>query len=296
MQIDPADPLLDLRDLHVAAGNAEILRGVDLVAPPGVVALLGPNGAGKTTLIRVLTTLLRPTRGTARVCGVDIAADPVAARRLLRVTGQASTVDDTLTGRENLVLFARLLGRSRRAARLRADDLLERFGLGDAAGRLVRRYSGGMRRRLDLAAGLIDAPRVLVLDEPTTGLDPASRAVFWDVLRTLADQGTSVLLTTQLLDEAEAIADVVAVLREGRIVATGTPAELTARFGAATLRPSNAAGLVVHTAPIDGTAREVARALNGLEPDRLDLRVDLDRPTLEDAFAAITATTTGTRA
>ncbi|ATL26606.1 ATP-binding cassette domain-containing protein [Streptomyces formicae] len=204
------------------------LRGLDLAIAEGTVCgLLGPNGAGKTTAVRVLTTLQTPDAGTARVAGHDVLREPEAVRRHIGVTGQYASVDGDLTGRENLRLFAKLL----RAPRTRADELLEEFGLGDAAGRPARTYSGGMRRRLDLAASLLVRPRVLFLDEPTTGLDPHSRNGIWDAVRKLAAEGTTVLLTTQYLEEADQLADDIVLIDEGRAAHRGTPAELKAQIG-----------------------------------------------------------------
>ncbi|MEV8625603.1 ATP-binding cassette domain-containing protein [Streptomyces sp. NPDC051079] len=209
-------------------GEVHALRGLDLAVPEGTVCgMLGPNGAGKTTAVRVLTTLTAPDAGSARVAGRDVVRDPAGVRERIAVTGQYASVDGDLTGTENLRLFARLL----RAPRSRADELLERFGLAEAAGRPARTYSGGMRRRLDLAASLIVRPHVLFLDEPTTGLDPHSRSEIWDAVRGLASQGTTVLLTTQYLEEADQLADEVVVVDGGRAAHRGTPAELKALIG-----------------------------------------------------------------
>ncbi|MEU4080952.1 daunorubicin/doxorubicin resistance ABC transporter ATP-binding protein DrrA [Streptomyces venezuelae] len=209
-------------------GEVHALRGLDLAVPEGsVCGVLGPNGAGKTTAVRVLTTLVRPDAGSARVAGHDVVRDPAGVRKRIAVTGQYASVDGDLTGAENLRLFARLL----RAPRTRADELLERFGLTAAAGRPARTYSGGMRRRLDLAASLLVPPRVLFLDEPTTGLDPHSRNGIWDAIRGLASEGTTVLLTTQYLEEADQLADDIVLIDEGRAAQRGTPAELKALVG-----------------------------------------------------------------
>ncbi|MFI0987545.1 ATP-binding cassette domain-containing protein [Streptomyces exfoliatus] len=209
-------------------GEVHALRGLDLAVPEGsVCGVLGPNGAGKTTAVRVLTTLVTPDAGSARVAGHDVVRDPAGVRKRIAVTGQYASVDGDLTGAENLRLFARLL----RAPRGRADELLERFGLTAAAGRPARTYSGGMRRRLDLAASLLVTPRVLFLDEPTTGLDPHSRNGIWDAVRELAAQGTTVLLTTQYLEEADQLADDIVLIDEGRVAERGTPAELKALVG-----------------------------------------------------------------
>ncbi|MEU2390117.1 ATP-binding cassette domain-containing protein [Streptomyces sp. NPDC007369] len=214
-------------------GEVRALRGLDLAVPEGTVCgLLGPNGAGKTTAVRILTTLTRPSAGRALVAGHEVTAAPAAVRRAIGVTGQYASVDGELTGRENLRLFARLAGLRGRPGRARADELLDRFGLGGAADRVAGTWSGGMRRRLDLAAGLIARPRVLFLDEPTTGLDPAAREQIWTAVRALADEGTTVLLTTQYLEEADRLADDITVVADGRTIATGTPAALKARIGA----------------------------------------------------------------
>jgi daunorubicin/doxorubicin transport system ATP-binding protein len=228
---------IETSGLTKAFGETRAVDRVDLSVPSGVVyALLGPNGAGKTTTIRLLATLLRPDAGEARVFGHDVVREPDAVRSRIALTGQFASVDADLTGRENLVLLARLLGFSRRDANARAQALLEAFDLADAAGRQARRYSGGMRRRLDIAASLIVAPALLFLDEPTTGLDPRSRNQVWQLVRELLAAGTTVLLTTQYLDEADQLADRVAVIDHGTVVAEGTPGELKASAGQARLR------------------------------------------------------------
>jgi oleandomycin transport system ATP-binding protein len=217
-------------------GDTTALDGVDLAVRPGtVLGLLGPNGAGKTTAVRVLATLIRPDAGRARVGGFDVVRQPHQVRGLIGLTGQYASVDETLNGTENLLMIGRLLGLSRRAARARAAALLERFELTDAAGRAAGKYSGGMRRRLDLAASLVGDPRVLYLDEPTTGLDPRSRNEVWDIVRGLVADGVTVLLTTQYLDEADRLAGEIMVIDHGRVIATGTPADLKSRIGAQTV-------------------------------------------------------------
>ena len=223
--------------IRKAFGDKKVLDGVDLAVPTGqIVALLGPNGAGKTTLIRILATLIRPDGGTATVAGRDLRADPVAIRRAISLTGQYAAVDDMLTGEENLRMMARLRHLKPREARDRADQLLNEFDLADARRRLVKTYSGGMRRRLDLAASLVEPPELLFLDEPTTGLDPRSRDQLWASVNGLAkNDGVTVLLTTQYLAEAEQLADKIAVLHQGRIVAEGTAAQLKSATGAASL-------------------------------------------------------------
>ncbi|GII27762.1 ATP-binding cassette domain-containing protein [Planotetraspora mira] len=221
-------------------GETTALAGLDLAVPPGSVwGLLGPNGAGKTTVIRILSTLLRPDAGHASICGVDVLRRPERVRALIGLTGQFAAVDEALTGFENLLLVARLLELPGRRARERAGELLERFGLAEAGGRLVRTYSGGMRRRLDVAASLVGTPAVLFLDEPTTGLDPRSRGDVWDLVRGLAAGGTTVLLTTQYLEEADQLSQGISVIDHGRVVETGTPAQLKAKVGRQTieLRP-----------------------------------------------------------
>ncbi len=217
-------------------GQTRALDGVDLSVPAGgIYGFLGPNGAGKTTTIRILATLLVPDHGSAEVFGHDVVADAEWVRERIALTGQFASVDDDLTGIENLVILARLLGLSRKGARRRADELLEAFGLADDGGRLVKTYSGGMRRRLDIAASVIVQPDLMFLDEPTTGLDPRSRAQVWDTVRSLVADGTTVLLTTQYLDEADQLADRIAVIDRGLVVAEGTPDQLKTEVGAATL-------------------------------------------------------------
>ena len=211
----------------------DVLKGLTFEVPQGhVVSLLGANGAGKTTLVNIASTLMLPTSGEISVCGTDVVADPAAVRRCISLTGQFAAVDGELTGRENLVFFGRLHGLSAAGARERADELLEAFRLADVGDRRVANYSGGMRRRLDIAASLIVEPSLLFLDEPTTGLDPLSRHELWDVIDDLRDRGVSVLLTTQYLDEAERLSDDIVVLREGRVVSQGTASELRRQFGA----------------------------------------------------------------
>jgi ABC-2 type transport system ATP-binding protein len=198
--------------------------------------VLGPNGAGKTTLISILSTLLRPDSGTVRIFGLDLVREADAVRRRIGLTGQFAAVDDELSGRENLVLFGRLAGYSSRSAKERAEKLLDAFGLLDAAGRAAGKYSGGMRRRLDIAAAMLVAPDLLFLDEPTTGLDPRSRNDVWDIVRVLAERGTTVLLTTQYLEEADQLADRLAVIDEGNVIAEGTPGDLKASIGSGTIQ------------------------------------------------------------
>jgi ABC-2 type transport system ATP-binding protein len=233
MTTTTAPPLaIDALGLRKAFGATRAVDGVDLAVPAGTVyGVLGPNGAGKTTTIRLLATLLEPDAGSARVLGHDVVGEADAVRAQISLTGQMASVDEDLTGTENLVLLGRLLGLGRTSARRRAADLLAAFGLVDAAGRQVSRYSGGMRRRLDIAASLVVTPRLLFLDEPTTGLDPRSRTQVWAIVRALAARGTTVLLCTQYLDEADQLADRIAVIDHGRVIAEGTPGRLKASVG-----------------------------------------------------------------
>ncbi|MFD9375723.1 ATP-binding cassette domain-containing protein [Streptomyces sp. NPDC059999] len=263
--------------LEKSYGEVRALRGLDLAVPEGTICgLLGPNGAGKTTAVRILTTLTAPTAGRALVAGHDVTRAPGAVRRNIGVTGQYASVDGDLTGRENLRLFARLSGLRGAAGRARADELLERFELTDAADRTASTWSGGMRRRLDLAAGLIARPRVLFLDEPTTGLDPAARDRIWTAVRELVGAkgpgggGTTVLLTTQYLEEADRLADDIVVVDGGRAVATGTPAELKSRIG------SHAEVTVTHPDALTGAAAVLDRLTGGrpvLNGERLTVGV-----------------------
>jgi oleandomycin transport system ATP-binding protein len=217
-------------------GSTKALAGVDVAADRGrVVALLGPNGAGKTTVVRILSTLLKADGGQARICGYDVVTQAVQVRQLIALTGQYASVDDELTGTENLVMISRLLGLSRAEARSRSGEMIGRFGLAEAAGRAVKTYSGGMRRRLDLAASLLGGPEVLFLDEPTTGLDPRARNQVWDAIRGVVADGATVLLTTQYLEDADELADWIVVIDQGLAVAAGTPAELKARIGSQSL-------------------------------------------------------------
>jgi ABC-2 type transport system ATP-binding protein len=217
--------MIETRGLRKSFGKQVVLKSVDFdVARGSIFALLGSNGAGKTTIVRILTTLLKPDDGTARVNGFDVASQPARVRESFSLTGQFAAVDEILTGRENLIMIAKL--RQVKSAGTVADDLLKRFGLADAAGRRVSTYSGGMRRRLDIAMSLIGDPRIIFLDEPTTGLDPEGRIEVWQVIQNLADSGTTVFLTTQYLDEAEKLADRIAILHDGTIIVSGTLEEL----------------------------------------------------------------------
>ncbi|MGC4894639.1 ATP-binding cassette domain-containing protein [Micromonospora sp. DT31] len=300
-------------------GSTRALDGLDLRVPAGTVyGVLGPNGAGKTTAVRVLATLLRPDGGSARVFGHDVVSDAGAVRARVSLTGQYASVDEDLTGAENLILLGRLLGLSRPAARDRADLLLAAFGLTEAAGRQVKKYSGGMRRRIDIAASILNTPDLLFLDEPTTGLDPRSRNQVWEIVRAVVAYGTTVLLTTQYLDEADQLAGRIAVVDHGRVIAEGTPGELKSSVGSGTVhvrlrdagqRPDAervlrttlgvpvqlAADPVALTARVgeDGTdleaGEQAARALGELA--RAGIVVDdfsLGQPSLDEVFLALT--------
>lgn len=282
-------PMIATRALRKAFGSTTVLTGVDLAVPQGqVLALLGPNGAGKTTTVEILSTLLRPDGGTAAVAGHDVVREPDRVREAISLTGQYAAVDELLTGRENLRLMARLAHLPRAVGRARGDELLELFDLVGAADRLVRTYSGGMRRRLDLAVGLLTRPAVLFLDEPTTGLDPRSRSDLWAVIRDVVAQGATVLLTTQYLDEADALADRVAVLDHGRVIAQGTGAELKREVGAAHVELQLADGRTERV-PTDASVPDVRRILADVEVRRLPVeswRVAV--PTLDDVFLTLT--------
>ncbi|NKY08233.1 ATP-binding cassette domain-containing protein [Cellulomonas hominis] len=282
-------PMIATRGLRKAFGETAVLTGVDLAVPRGqVLGLLGPNGAGKTTTVEILSTLLLPDEGTATVAGHDVVREPGRVREAISLTGQYAALDELLTGRENLRLMARLAHLPRAAGRERGEELLELFDLADAADRLVRTYSGGMRRRLDLAVSLLTRPRVIFLDEPTTGLDPRSRADLWAVIRTVVAEGATVLLTTQYLDEADALADRVAVLDRGHVVAQGTAAELKRRVGAAHVELELAGGRTERI-PTDASVPDVRRILADVE--RRGLPVEGWRvavPTLDDVFLTLT--------
>ncbi len=311
----PSELAIEARGLVKVFGEARAVDGVDLaVRAGGVYGFLGPNGAGKTTTIRMLATLLPPDAGTARVLGHDIVRDADAVRGRVSLTGQYVSVDEQLTGSENLVMLARLLGHSWAGAKARAGELLDSFGLTEAAGRLVKTYSGGMRRRLDIAASIVVTPDLLFLDEPTTGLDPRSRNQVWDIVRALVAEGTTVLLTTQYLDEADQLADRVAVIDRGRVVAEGTPSELKASVGSGTLHVrlrdpqhrlkaervlSQALGVPVHleSDPAALSARvsdpePVARALARLSRSGVAVtHFTLGQPSLDEVFLTLTGRT-----
>jgi daunorubicin resistance ABC transporter ATP-binding subunit len=281
------DAMITAASLRKSFGTTSVLDGVDLEVPGGrVVALLGPNGAGKTTLVSILATLLRPDAGTATVGGFDVVRQARQAREVFSLTGQNVAVDGLLTGRENLRLMARLARLGRADGRRRADDLLELFELSDAADRLVRTYSGGMKRRLDVAVSLLTRPQVIFLDEPTTGLDPRSRNDLWEVIRDVVAAGTTVLLTTQYLDEADALADRIAVLDRGRLIADGTATELKHRVGSAHVELELVGG-GVERIPTDGSVADVHRILGDVA-SRAVVQWRLATPTLDDVFLTLT--------
>jgi ABC-2 type transport system ATP-binding protein len=306
-------PLLDAHALTVRFGKVTALDGLDLTAPGGqVLAILGPNGAGKTTFVRTVATLQRPTAGQLRVRGHDVVRSPVAVRRDIGLAGQFAAVEPTMTGRENLEMTARLFGHDRRAARRAASAVIEQLGLTEVAGRRSATYSGGQRRRLDLGASLVGSPRLLLLDEPTTGLDPSGRREVWDAVRGLAASGTDILLTTHYLDEADELADQVVVIDHGRTVASGTLGEIKASVGRDVIEVAVAdparlddAGHILErltanpprldrgsrrvTAPVAGGAGELGAVISYL--DRAGIVVDeigLRRPTLDEVFLALT--------
>jgi ABC-2 type transport system ATP-binding protein len=306
-------PIIEARGLTKSYGKVQALDGLDLVAEPGqVVAVLGPNGAGKTTFVRSVATLLVPDGGTLKVEGVDAFTAPRQVRRLIGLAGQYAAVEEAMTGRENLEMVARLFGHDRRSAKTNADAVLAQINLVDAGDRLVRTYSGGMRRRLDLGASLVGAPRLLLLDEPTTGLDPRSRVELWDAIRSLVDAGTDVLLTTQYLEEADQLAGRIVIIDKGKVIADGTPSQLKSEAGrdvvsvhARTLEDmARIADLLAPigaeaprtdlptrsvAVPVDGGTAKLAEAVRlldqaGIEIDDLGLR----RPTLDEVFLALT--------
>jgi ABC-2 type transport system ATP-binding protein len=309
---DAAHPIVRVESVSKSFGEVQALDSVSLEVAPGIIyGLLGPNGAGKTTLIRVLTTLLRPDSGRAVVAGVDVVADPTTARTRIGLAGQFAAVDEYLTGRENVEMVGRLYNLSAAEARTRAADVLERIHLTEAADRTVRTYSGGMRRRLDMAASLVGRPQVLFLDEPTSGIDPRSRIDLWQVIKDLVRGGTTVLLTTQYLDEADTLADRIAVIDQGRLISEGTADELKDRLGGSVVALSVSADRraaavealrgVKGDEPIfdewheritipapDGsrTLMEAVRRLDaaGITPDDIALH----KPTLDDVFLSLT--------
>lgn len=311
-------PTIEASDIRKRFGRVEALAGLDLLAEPGqVVALLGPNGAGKTTFVRAVATLLKPDSGTLRVAGIDAVKHPRLVRRVIGLAGQHAAVEESMTGRENLAMVARLYGQDRSAAKRSSDAVLEQLGLLGAADRLVRTYSGGMRRRLDLGASLVGSPRLLLLDEPTTGLDPCSRIELWKAIRALVEEGTDVLLTTQYLDEADRLADRVVIIDHGRVVAAGSPSELKARAGRDVVEvhvrdqesvelAAKALGRLGQGEPhidpatllvsiaVDSGPEGLMKAVRALTERRLDVEdISLRRPTLDEVFLALTGRSAG---
>jgi len=301
---------IEANNLVKKYGEVTALDGLSLQVEEGTVfGLLGPNGAGKTTAVRVLTTLLTPDSGSATVAGVDVINDPEHAREIMGLSGQNASVDENLTGIENLVMLGRLFRLPKKEAVMKANDLLERFTLTDASKRIVKTYSGGMRRRLDLAASLIANPNILFLDEPTTGLDPRSRLMMWDVIQNLVNEGTTVLLTTQYLEEADQLANKIAVIDKGKVIAQGTADELKTQVGgeridvvvaqaqasqAAVALQGMASGKVVvegeHVqAPVSGGGVKVVEAVRALDMAKIEIKeIQLRRPTLDDVFLSLT--------
>jgi ABC-2 type transport system ATP-binding protein len=306
-------PTIHAQGLAKRFGKAQALDRLDLVADAGrVTAMLGPNGAGKSTFVRAVATLLRPDAGTLRVLGYDVVRQPEKVRRSIGLAGQFAAVEPAMTGRENLQMVARLYGKSRKEARSGAQRVLEQLDLVEPAGRLVRTYSGGMRRRLDLGASLVGEPRLLLLDEPTTGLDPRSRIELWDAIRSLVAGGTDVLLTTQYLDEADQLADQIAIVDHGRVIAQGTPAELKRRVGGNVIEVHTqhreqlativeVLGRLDHgqavideatrrlTVAVDDTCDGLLAALRLLETAGIEVDdIALRQPTLDEVFLALT--------
>jgi len=312
------DLAVEAKGLVKTFGDNRAVDGIDLAVPTGsIYGVLGPNGAGKTTTINMLATLLRPDAGSAKIFGHDVQDEPQVIRQLIGVTGQYASVDETLTAKENLIIFSRLLGLSKAEAKKKAEDLLEEFGLMEAAKRPLSKFSGGMRRRLDLAASLIAQPPLIFLDEPTTGLDPRTRAQMWETIRRLVKSGSTILLTTQYLDEADQLADRIAVIDHGRVVAEGTPNELKASVGTASLqlKITDEKQLKIAMETVENTlktkaqqpepmlitapmadANRITDVLVALKNEKIHLsEVSVQKPTLDEVFLALTGNVTATK-
>ncbi len=307
------DVVIEVKKLKKAYGKNQVLKGIDLKVQRGtMLALLGPNGAGKTTTVKILSTLLKADDGVAKIEGIDVSEDPDAVRRVIGLTGQSAAVDELLTGRENLVMMGELYRLTRKSAKARAQELLEDFDLVKAADRPAKTYSGGMRRRLDLAVSLIAIPPVIFLDEPTTGLDPRSRLAMWEIIRRLMDSGTTILLTTQYLEEADQLADKIVVIDGGKVIAEGTAEELKGKVGNDRLeigfanasdlnKAKSAIGKNVFasndkensiTVMVKDTNTDIKDTLNLLSDKKIKVTaVDVHKPTLDDVFLSLTGKT-----
>lgn len=301
---------IEAHNLHKSYGDNHVLRGINLQVKRGtMLALLGPNGAGKSTTVKILSTLLSPDKGSLYVEGHDVVADPASVKSVIGLTGQSAAVDELLTGRENLIMMGRLYRLTKRSARTRAQELLEEFDLLEAAERPVKTYSGGMRRRLDLAVSLIATPPVIFLDEPTTGLDPRSRLVMWDIIKKLMKTGTTILLTTQYLEEADQLADNIILIDDGKVIAEGSAKKLKSKVGkdrlvitfeskkellhAQTLLGAKALAvnedILQITVPISGSGNDVRSILELLHSKNIDAQaLDIHKPTLDDVFLSLT--------
>lgn len=304
---------IEVKDVHVSFGEVKALRGVDLQVKQGnIYGLLGPNGAGKTTLVNVLTTLLRPDSGLAKVGGFNVLDQPREVRKIIGLAGQFATVDEIMTGRENIEMIGRLYHLDHKTVEKRADNLLKKLSLSDAADRQVKTYSGGMRRRLDLGASLVAQPDILFLDEPTTGLDPRTRLELWDLIRELNESGTTILLTTQYLEEADELADYISLIDEGKLVVQGTADELKAKLGndivqvafespqqadvalkhidkATKQKPKVEANRKTIKVPVKDGSKSLINIVRALDEADVDIsEISLHRPTLDDVFLTLT--------
>ncbi|REE67977.1 ABC-2 type transport system ATP-binding protein [Paenibacillus taihuensis] len=289
---------IEIRGLRKSYGQQTVLGGIDLTVQEGTIyALLGPNGAGKTTLIHILTTLTDADAGTAKVAGYDVATERNGVKRSISLTGQFAAVDEMLTSRENLTMIGRLSGLTATETRARTAELLEIFDLTAAADKRVKTYSGGMRRRLDLAISLVTECPVLFLDEPTTGLDTTSRRALWDIIMQLKSRGITVFLTTQYLEEADQLADMISVISGGKVVATGTAEQLKSRVGGEVIELLDEHDNVVMSIPTSGSLHDVRQTLNGLgEKAAPGTRVTIRKPSMDDVFVTLTTTSTAASA